>query len=134
LREKTEKQLEKLKENKDAYREMLEDYEGVKNFTKVTKDAAAGNVTAAQANLAMQEQLETLRAETQVLLDQFRSAKQGFAQKVQLQRQAAQSINPYALVQKVSAAADEADEASEDMTRCFIDGEMAVSAQNPHHK
>jgi hypothetical protein len=131
LREKTEKQLEKLagdsKESKEAYREMLENYEGVKNFTRLTKDTAAGNVAAAQSNLGMQENLETLRAETQVLLDQLRTAKRGFAQKVQLQRQEAQAIDPHALVKKVRAAAEQADEASEDMAQCFIDGEMAVS-------
>ena len=75
----------------------------------------------------MQEQLGTLRAETQVLLDQVRTARRAFMQKVQVQRQAAQAINPHALIQRVEAAASEADEASEDMAMNFTDGEMAVS-------
>lgn len=85
-------QLEKLKSDSDAYKNFLDEQDGVKHLKSTQLSLRQSNTKEAEANLARQEELETLQAETTALMQQLQQTKQALQGKLQRQQAIAQVI------------------------------------------
>ncbi|KAF0719050.1 Aste57867_1311 [Aphanomyces stellatus] len=127
LEELSQAQLEKLVGDRATLKAYIKNMDSVVNFMKIYDDLVQGNHELAETNLGHEGSLQTLQSEVHALKQQVHTVQEALAAKQATQHELMAQFQPQAFVQRVSAAADEADNASEDIAARFTNGEIDVN-------
>ncbi|KDO33686.1 hypothetical protein SPRG_19299 [Saprolegnia parasitica CBS 223.65] len=120
-------QLEKLVSDRQALKAYIRNMDAVINFMKLYDDLVKGNAELAEKNLSYEGTLATLQMDIQSLKSQVQAAQEVLSLKQVRQQEILSRVRGDVLVARVTQAADEVDEATEDIGSRFTNGEMDVS-------
>ncbi|CAK4179584.1 unnamed protein product [Aphanomyces euteiches] len=120
-------QLEKLVTDRATLKAYIKNMDSVVNFMKLYDDLVEGNQELADSNLAHESSISSLQVEIEELKHQLHTAQEGLNVKLAKQNELMTQFQPEPLVARVVDAADEADEASEEIASRFANGEIDVS-------
>ncbi|DAZ98086.1 TPA: hypothetical protein N0F65_005248 [Lagenidium giganteum] len=127
LEELSHSQMQNLADDEKALKAFVKNMATVQEFMKLREEIMFGNMDIAKKTLSYQDDLRALQAEVEVLRAELRETQESLARKQIKQHQIISKFRPDALLDQVSAAAREADMASDDLAHQFAHGEVDCS-------
>ncbi|KAJ0395494.1 hypothetical protein P43SY_002466 [Pythium insidiosum] len=117
-------QLETLSADRHALKAFVKKIHTVQEFTKLREDVMTGNMGIAEKTLSYEEKMRQLQAEVRELSDTLRTSQQALAEKQMRQQRVVARHRPDALLEQLSAAAQDVDSTSDDIAHKFTHGEI----------
>ncbi|OQS03448.1 hypothetical protein THRCLA_04251 [Thraustotheca clavata] len=120
-------QLENLVSDRQALKAYIRNMDSVINFMKLYEELLKGNTELAEKNLTFESTVADLQKDVQGLKTQVQAAQEVLNVKQARQQEILSRVRPDILVERVSQAAEEMDENTEDIGSRFTNGEMDVN-------
>ncbi|OQR80957.1 hypothetical protein ACHHYP_16964 [Achlya hypogyna] len=121
-------QLEKLVSDRQALKGYIRNMDPVINFMKLYDDLVKGNAELAERNLGFEGTISGLQNDIQSLKSQVQAAQEVLSLKQARQQEILSRVRADVLVARVTQAAEEVDEMTEDIGSRFTNGDMDVAA------